>query len=213
MNISLDLYNDAQQATACELIKKFWLAHNNFEQSDEDSLQDLKNWTAEGHRFYFITANDLADNTSSPDISTEAAENSNAQLSNAKTSTTQPSGNENSTTQDEVSAPQIVGFVHLGNRGAEIDWLEDLFVLPELQSKGIGRQAIALVENIVKEYSESVFIEAAARNLRAIALYRELGYDCLNTITVRKDFDTSHLETIQKEHIAGHEFDVRRWTD
>lgn len=168
MNISLELYNDTQQSIACELIKKFWLAHNNFEQSDEDSLQDLKNWTAEGHRFYFIIA---------------------------------------------TQSPQIVGFVHLGSRGAEIDWLEDLFVLPELQSKGIGRQAIALVENIVKEYSESLFIEAAARNLRAIALYRELGYDCLNTITVRKDFDTSHLETIQKEHIAGHEFDIRRWID
>ena len=172
MNISLELYNDTQQSIACELIRKFWLAHNNFEQSDEDSLQDLKNWTAEGHRFYFIIVNDPNDNYS-----------------------------------------QIAGFVHLGNRGAEIDWLEDLFVLPELQSKGIGRQAIVLAENIVKEYSESLFIEAAARNLRAIALYRELGYDCLNTITVRKDFDTSHLETIQKEHIASHEFDIRRWID
>ena len=193
MNISLELYNDTQQSIACELIKKFWLAHNNFEQSDEDSLQDLKNWTAEGHRFYFIIADDLASNTLSPDISTEASGNS--------------------TTQNKTSSSQIVGFVHLGNRGAEIDWLEDLFVLPELQSKGIGRQAIALVENIVRAYSESLYIEAAARNLRAIALYRELGYDCLNTITIRKDFDASHLKTIQKEHIAGHEFDVRRWTD
>ena len=191
MNISLELYTNTQQATACELIKKFWLAHNNFEQSDEDSLQDLKNWTAEGHRFYFITADDLAGNTLSPDISTKASENS--------------------TTQDKASSSQIVGFVHLGNRGAQIDWLEDLFVLPELQSKGIGRRAIALVENIVRDYSESLYIEAAARNLRAIALYRELGYDCLNTITIRKDFDTSHLKTIQKEHIAGHEFECRTY--
>ena len=188
MNISLELYTDAQQPTACGLIKKFWLAHNNFEQSDEDSLQDLKNWTAQEHRFYFITADNLADDT-------------------------HPTNTETPNTPSVVQSSQIVGFVHLGNRGAEIDWLEDLFVLPEFQSKGIGRRAIALVENIVREYSESLYIEAAARNLRAIALYHELGYDCLNTITVRKDFDTIHLKTIQKEHIAGHEFDVRRRTD
>ncbi len=30
--------------------------------------------------------------------------------------------------------------------------------------------------------------EAAARNARAIRLYRRLGYGCLNTITLRKDF-------------------------
>lgn len=30
----------------------------------------------------------------------------------------------------------VVGFVHLGSRGAEMDWLEDIFVLPEFQGKG-----------------------------------------------------------------------------
>ena len=47
-----------------------------------------------------------------------------------------------------------VGFVHLGSRGGEIDWLEDLFVLPEYQNQGIGSKAIQLTEEIVKKYSE-----------------------------------------------------------
>ncbi|MDD4000516.1 MAG: GNAT family N-acetyltransferase, partial [Bacilli bacterium] len=71
-----------------------------------------------------------------------------------------------------------VGFIHLGSRGCNIDWLEDIFVKTEFQRKGIGTKAIALLEEIVREYSLSLYIEAAARNEAAIALYRKLGYDC-----------------------------------
>ena len=43
-----------------------------------------------------------------------------------------------------------IGFVHLGSRGAEVDWIEDLFVLPEYQGNGYGSHAIALVEAEIK---------------------------------------------------------------
>lgn len=55
-----------------------------------------------------------------------------------------------------------VGFAHLGSRGAAADWLEDLFILPEFQGRGIGSEAIKLLESTVKQYSESMYIEAAA---------------------------------------------------
>ena len=70
----------------------------------------------------------------------------------------------------------MIGFVHLGNRGAKIDWLEDLFILPEYQGGGLGTQAIFQVEAIVRKYSESLYIEAAARNEGAIRLYQKLGF-------------------------------------
>lgn len=104
-----------------------------------------------------------------------------------------------------------VGFVHLGSRGAECDWLEDLFVLPDYQRQGIGTRAVALAEEIVKEYSVSMYIEAAARNQGAIRLYRKLGYDCLNTITIRKDFQPERYETVAREQIQGQAFQVRKW--
>lgn len=105
---------------------------------------------------------------------------------------------------------EIVGFVHLGSRGSEIDWLEDIFVLPEFQGKGIGSEAIRQVENIVKEYSESLYIEAAARNCKAIHLYHKIGYNCLNTITIRKDFHPKKYETITNEKIMNLNFDVKK---
>ncbi|MDD6466611.1 MAG: GNAT family N-acetyltransferase [Erysipelotrichaceae bacterium] len=106
-----------------------------------------------------------------------------------------------------------IGFVHLGSRGCETDWLEDIFILPEYQGKGIGTYTIQLIEDIVKEYSDSLYIEAAARNDKAIRLYHKMGYDCLNTITVRKDFHPDKYEVISQEKIMDMEFEVKKYSD
>lgn len=103
-----------------------------------------------------------------------------------------------------------VGFVHLGSRGCQMDWLEDIFVLPEFQGKGIGTCAIKQIEAIVKQYSETLYIEAAARNQKAIRLYHKIGYTCLNTITIRKDFQPEKQETIHVEKIMDMDFDVKQ---
>lgn len=96
-----------------------------------------------------------------------------------------------------------IGFVHLGSRGAEVDWIEDLFVLPEYQGNGYGSHAIALVEAEIKKYSESVYLEVAARNFGAMKLYHRLGYNCLNTVTLRKDFQPENFEVICSEELLG----------
>ena len=106
-----------------------------------------------------------------------------------------------------------VGFVHLGSRGCDADWLEDIFVLPEFQGKGISSRAIQPAEDIVKEYSESLYIEVAARNMRSIRLYQRIGYNCLNTITIRKDFRPEKCETIGKERIMDTDFDVKQYKE
>ena len=108
---------------------------------------------------------------------------------------------------------EYIGFVHLGSRGCEVDWLEDIFVVPEFQGKGIGSRAIQLAEDIVKEYSESLYIEVAARNMKAIRLYQRIGYNCLNTITIRKDFHPEKCETISNERIMEMDFDVKRYKE
>lgn len=106
-----------------------------------------------------------------------------------------------------------VGFVHLGSRGGKMDWLEDLFILPEWQGHGFGSETIHQLEEIVKQYSVSLYIEAAARNEAAIQLYRKLGYDCLNTVTIRKDFPGYEYDVVRKENIHGMEFEIRKDKD
>lgn len=162
MNVSLQLYA-GEQAVAVFLIRAFWHCHNNWEPTEAEARENLTDWTAPGHRLYFI----------------------------------QYEG-------------ESVGFLHLGSRGAACDWLEDLFVLPRFQRRGIGREAVTLAEEIVKAYSSSLYIEAAARNDAAIRLYHRLGYQCLNTITIRRDFTPELFETLKTEQIHDLPFEIRK---
>ena len=148
------------------LIKKFWIAHNDYTPTDEEVLEDLISWTGENHVVYFIRKEE-----------------------------------------------NIIGFVHLASRGVRVDWLEDLFILPEYQGNGYGTRTLELVENIVKEYSDSLYLEVAARNSNALKLYRRNGYDCLNTVTIRKDFKPKEYRTIGQEKILGHTFDVKDYAE
>lgn len=104
----------------------------------------------------------------------------------------------------------LIGFVHLGSRGSAIDWLDHLFILPAYQGRGLGSAVIQEVEDIVKTYSESLYIEAAARNTRAIALYHRLGYACLNTVTIRKDFKPADFTVLDEEKLYGLSFEIKR---
>lgn len=105
----------------------------------------------------------------------------------------------------------FIGFAHLGSRGTSVDWLEDLFIIKEYQGNGIGSYVIKKIEEIVKTYSNCLYIEVAARNLKALKFYWRLGYDCLNTITIRKDFNGKNLSLIQKENIAGFDFEIKKY--
>ena len=161
MELKLIEFNH-EQDIMINLIISFWKEHNSITPTYEDALSDLKEWSKEGNRLYFISFDN-----------------------------------------------NFVGFLHLGSRGCEPDWLENIYVLKEYQNKGIGTSAIKLVEDIVKEYSESLYIEAAARNYKVIRLYHRIGYTCLNTITIRKDFNNKY-ENIGKEKILDLDFDIKK---
>lgn len=160
--VTLCLYHSDRKEKAKKLIKNFWRAHNNCEQTDDEALRDLKLWTSEGNSFYFINYDN-----------------------------------------------NTVGFAHLGSRGGEADWLEHLFVEPAYQRQGIATEAIKLIEALVMEYSMSLYIEVAARNIDALKLYYRLGFDTLNTITVRKDFFGDFSE-IDKASAAGYLFKIKQ---
>lgn len=108
---------------------------------------------------------------------------------------------------------EFIGFAHLTARGGAIDWLEDLFIQPACQRQGLGSQVFTLLEEEVAAYSESLYIEVAARNLQALRLYASLGYDCLNTLTIRKDFHPEIFDSIQTTSIVGHDFAIRRYKE
>ena len=60
----------------------------------------------------------------------------------------------------------VVGFVHLGSRGGKTDWLEELLFCRNIREAVSAAKRSHQLEEIVKQYSVSLYIEAAARMKR-----------------------------------------------
>lgn len=57
--------------------------------------------------------------------------------------------------------------------------LDDLYIIPELRSKGIGT---AIVKKCFEESDGTIFLYVFAKNVRAIALYEKLGFKIVKNI-------------------------------
>lgn len=70
---------------------------------------------------------------------------------------------------------QVVGFVGLGNRR-----LEFLYVLPQMQKKGIGT---ALMKQALVQLPRPVKLAVFSDNIKAKKLYEKFGFKVINTVT------------------------------
>lgn len=87
-----------------------------------------------------------------------------------------------------------IGFLHIGYRGGNVAWIEDVFVEEAYRGKGVGTQAITEAEKIIQEKPgyTAVCMDVSPKNSAVLDLYRKLGYDTLSIVTVRKEFGENH---------------------
>jgi len=85
---------------------------------------------------------------------------------------------------------EIIGFYYVRLGGQNVAWLEDLFIIESHRGKGIGKIAMQeLDELMIKKGVVSMFVDVVPRNTSAIKLYKECGFDHLNIIQLRKNYD------------------------
>jgi ribosomal protein S18 acetylase RimI-like enzyme len=70
--------------------------------------------------------------------------------------------------------------------GGIVVWLEELFILPEYRSQGLGRECLSFLEN--EEGISRIRLEVEPENKRAFDLYCRLGYRELPYLQLVKDF-------------------------
>ena len=89
------------------------------------------------------------------------------------------------------------GFLRLGLRGPNAAWLEDIFVDERLRGQGIATQAIRAAEQIVRDMPgyTALCLDVQPENENALRLYHALGYDTLNLLCLRKNFDGGKPES------------------
>lgn len=79
------------------------------------------------------------------------------------------------------------GFLHLGSRGGDCDWLEDVFVREDLRGRGVGGRAIELAWELLERRGlETMYLEVVPANEGALRLYHRLGFCNLNTLTLNR---------------------------
>ncbi|WP_460420590.1 GNAT family N-acetyltransferase [Paraclostridium sordellii] len=99
-----------------------------------------------------------------------------------------------------------IGFFYIKLGGQNVAWLEDLFIVEEYRSKGIGKLAIQqLDELMIAKGIVSIFVDVIPRNTSAIKLYKECGFDHLNIIQLRKNYD-ERLNKKDSMEILGFNF-------
>ena len=81
------------------------------------------------------------------------------------------------------------GFLCLGFRGANVAWVNYIYVDEDLRGQGIASEAIAAAEKIVlsRRGYDALCMDVDPRNDAALRLYHRLGYDTLSLVTVRKN--------------------------
>lgn len=85
---------------------------------------------------------------------------------------------------------QAVGFFYVRFGGQNVAWLEDLYISEQFRGQGIGKKAMATLDELMREKKvTSMFVDVIPRNTSAIKLYRECGFDHLNMIQLRKNYD------------------------
>lgn len=83
-----------------------------------------------------------------------------------------------------------VGFFYVRLGGQNVAWLEDMFILENYRGKGFGKFAMKkLDELMIEKKVVAMFVDVIPRNTSAIKLYKECGFDHLNLIQLRKNYD------------------------
>ena len=99
-----------------------------------------------------------------------------------------------------------VGFFYIKFGGQDVAWLQDLFIIEQYRNKGIGKYAMQKLDELMMEKKVvAFFVDVIPRNTGAIKLYRDFGFDHLNLIQLRKNYDKS-LDKDEDIEILGFNF-------
>lgn len=70
--------------------------------------------------------------------------------------------------------------------GGRLLWIEEIYIRPAFQGRGLGRQFLSWLEARFAGRFAAVRLEVAPGNPRALALYKELGFQQLDYIQLIK---------------------------
>ena len=110
-----------------------------------------------------------------------------------------------------LKSGETAGFIRVSSREGSF-WIEELFVRPEFRGRCIGRALVERAEKEVLKWDSALYLFVLPQDKDAIAFWKRLGYDIINTIELVKDLEPtprdSGFHTIE---LLGEPFRIFRW--
>ncbi len=101
-----------------------------------------------------------------------------------------------------LEGAEAAGFIRVSSRGGCF-WVEEIYVRPEFRGKGIGRAFVQSAEKEVKKHDSSLYLFVLPQDKDAIAFWKRLGYDVINTIELTKDLRSTTRSFHTVEFLGG----------
>lgn len=91
------------------------------------------------------------------------------------------------TGRQDVAGYAVVAKSFSQEAGGMVLWVDELFLLPEYRSLGLGQEFFRFVQDNLKPGVKRIRLEVEGENGRAISLYRRLGFERLNYVQMVLD--------------------------
>lgn len=110
-----------------------------------------------------------------------------------------------------VEEGKSAGFIRVSSREGCF-WIEELCVRPEFRGRGIGRALVERAEEEVRKHDDALYLFVLPQDKDAIAFWKKLGYDVINTIELVKNLKpTPRDEGFHTIEFLGERFRIFRW--
>lgn len=88
--------------------------------------------------------------------------------------------------EGEVAGYALLSFTYSNEAGGEVLIIEEVYILPEFQGKGLGKEFLAFVEKNYKNEVSLIRLEVEKSNKKALDLYKKVGFTNVDYIQLHK---------------------------
>lgn len=86
----------------------------------------------------------------------------------------------------EIVGYSLLSITYSNEAGGLVLWIEEVYILPEYQGHGFGKELLSFIEDIYKNKVVRIRLEVEKSNQKAMVLYQKMGFSELNYMQMYK---------------------------
>lgn len=87
----------------------------------------------------------------------------------------------------KIAGYVLLAFTYSNEAGGMVMWIEEIYILPQYQGLGFGKEMFAFLETEYEDKVARIRLEVEDSNRRAVDLYRRIGFADLDYAQMYKD--------------------------